>query len=190
MNYNNLYRAVLRVALIFTSLAIFCNAFTLPAKAQVSDWKISVIVKDQNGASVAGAKVVLSGRNLLSRTTVTDAAGSADFANVPDGDLRISVEATGFAAVLRDVISQEKNGTVEIVLSPGTISEDVTVTAARTQVTASETAVPVSVLNREEIERKAVNTISDVCRTLPGTSTRNEGAFQGRPRNRGVDSNL
>lgn len=190
MNFYNLSRAILRVALISTSLAIiFCSAFTLITWAQAADSKISVIVKDQNGASVAGAKVVLSGRTLLPRITVTNSDGSADFENVPVGESRISVEATGFAAVLRDILSQETNRTVEIVLSAGNISENVTVTAARTQVTAAETAVPVSVLNREEIERKAVNTISDVFRTLPGTSTVNEGAFQVRPRIRGLDSN-
>ncbi|MEO6050813.1 MAG: TonB-dependent receptor, partial [Pyrinomonadaceae bacterium] len=69
------------------------------------------------------------------------------------------------------------------------IAENVTVTATRKQITSDETAVPVSIVGREEIERKAVNTISDIFRTLPGTSTVNEGAFQVRPRIRGLDSN-
>src|SRR6185436_2259311 len=69
------------------------------------------------------------------------------------------------------------------------ISESVNVTATRTQVSSEDTAAPVSVVDREEIDRKGVNVIGDVFRTLPGTSTVNEGAFQVRPRIRGLESN-
>jgi hemoglobin/transferrin/lactoferrin receptor protein len=74
-------------------------------------------------------------------------------------------------------------------LSIGNIAESVTVTATRTQVTTEETAVPVTVFSREKLERRNVNTIGEIFKDLPGTSTVNEGAFQVRPRIRGLDSN-
>ncbi|HTH38349.1 MAG TPA: TonB-dependent receptor, partial [Pyrinomonadaceae bacterium] len=59
----------------------------------------------------------------------------------------------------------------------------------RTEITTGESAVSVSVIDREEIDRKNINSIGDLFRTLPGTSTTNEGAFQVRPRVRGLESN-
>lgn len=78
---------------------------------------------------------------------------------------------------------------MEIVLAVGNIAETVTVTATRTQISTDDTAIPVSVVSREQLEQKTLNTIADIFRDLPGTSTVNEGAFQVRPRIRGLDSN-
>jgi hemoglobin/transferrin/lactoferrin receptor protein len=150
---------------------------------------ITIRVADANGAQVQGATVTLSGRSLLPRTAVTDSTGSAAFESVLNGELRVSVQASGFAATNRTLDFANGQIPFDIVLSTGPISETVTVTAERTQVTSIETAKPITVVGREEIEQKGINTIGDVFRTLPGTSTVNEGAFQVRPRIRGLDSN-
>jgi hemoglobin/transferrin/lactoferrin receptor protein len=147
--------------------------------------KITIIVTDVNGAKVAGATITLSGRQLVPITAVTDNNGTAAFNAVTQDDLKVAVAAPGFPTVIREVSA----GAVDIVLSPGGISENVTVTATRTQISTDDTAVPVSVIGREEIERRGVNTVGDIFRTLPGTSTVNEGAFQVRPRIRGLESN-
>lgn len=166
---------------------IFFMAFTVGASAQSTDLKINVV--DSAGAPVAGALVVLKNRvsgKELSGTT--DGDGHFTFKQPADTVLfDVVVSANGFERSLHPLAAGETS--VILTLAPGQIREDVTVTATRTQVLVSETAVPVSVIGREEIERKAVNTISDIFRTLPGTSTNNEGAFQVRPRIRGLDSN-
>ncbi len=149
---------------------------------------ITINITDANGAKVQGATVTLSGRSLLAKTAVSDSDGVASFENIADGDYQISVNARGFPTVIREIVGGDSNP-IDIVLSPGGISENVTVTATRTQVSTDDTAVPVSVIGREEIERRAVNTVGDIFRTLPGTSTVNEGAFQVRPRIRGLESN-
>lgn len=144
-------------------------------------------VRDSVDAVIAGATVTL--RNEKNGTTAvvsTDRAGKFTFDIAGSlNDYSIMAVAPGFGPVTLSVSSNE----TVITLNPTELSEKVTVTATRTQVLTSETAVPVSVVGREEIERKAVNTISDIFRTLPGTSTVNEGAFQVRPRIRGLDSN-
>jgi outer membrane receptor protein involved in Fe transport len=159
--------------------------------AQNSSDQLEVLVKDGNNAAVSGATVVLrNNRTTLQKSGITNVDGSFRFENLPVGEYRIRVEAKGFSIVEREVsVSGNAPNSLEIALSIAAISEDVTVTATRTQISTTETAVPVSVVEREEIERKAVNTIGDVFRTLPGTSTVNEGAFQVRPRIRGLDSN-
>lgn len=186
---------------LFINLSATFNLFILSAICIFAGWtstfaqnnafKLEVSIKDANNAAVSGAVVVLRTTGIASeRSGITDAGGNYRFENLPAGEYRIRVEAKGFSVVERGVsISGSAPNLLEIALSVGAVSEDVTVTATRTQISTDETAVPVSVVGREEIERKAVNTIGDVFRTLPGTSTVNEGAFQVRPRIRGLDSN-
>ena len=149
--------------------------------------RISGVVEDSGGRTVPGASVVLVDRVTgADRTATTDSEGQFIFDGVPAGSYEVTVTATGFAVLTRTVNTTEAT---KIVLEPRPIEDEVTVTATRTQILTSETAVPVSVVDRESIERRGVNTISDIFRTLPGTSTTNEGAFQVRPRIRGLESN-
>jgi outer membrane receptor protein involved in Fe transport len=67
--------------------------------------------------------------------------------------------------------------------------ETVTVTAARTQLSTEDSTSTVSVIDRLGIERRSLNSIGDLFRSLAGTSTNNEGAFHVRPRVRGLESN-
>ncbi len=151
--------------------------------------RITGIVRDPAGAVVPGATVILrnteTGRD---QTVTTDAEGRFSFeSRDASGKIQVVVVANGFGRYEKELGSDEKD--LSVTLTPGPVNASVTVTATRTQILASETAVPVSVVGREEIERKAVNTVGDIFRTLPGTSTVNEGAFQVRPRIRGLDSN-
>ena len=149
--------------------------------------RISGVVEDSGGRAVPGASVVLVDRVTgADRTATTDSEGQFIFDGVPAGSYEVTVTATGFAVLTRTVNTTEAT---KIILEPRPIEDEVTVTATRTQILTSETAVPVSVVDRESIERRGVNTISDIFRTLPGTSTTNEGAFQVRPRIRGLESN-
>ncbi|MEO7674379.1 MAG: TonB-dependent receptor [Pyrinomonadaceae bacterium] len=158
--------------------------------AQIPPGSVEIKVKDTADAIVSGANVKLTGQNGSQRTASTGGDGLARFNDLKPGRYRVQVDATGFPAVIRELsIDAAPSSPIDVILALGAIREDVTVTATRTQISSFDTAVPVSVVGREEIERKAVNTISDIFRTLPGTSTVNEGAFQVRPRIRGLDSN-
>lgn len=145
-------------------------------------------VQDAAQNSIAGATVILRNKHTRAeRTTVSDAEGRFSFpAPASSGDYEIVVTAAGFGSVTS---AASATGETVLMLSPAPIKEQVTVTATRTQISTDETAVPVSIVNREDIERRAINTVGDLFRTLPGTSTNNEGPFQVRPRIRGLDSN-
>lgn len=163
--------------------------FIFAAGVAAQTASVTGTIRDTADAAIAGATVTV--RNIKTgaeRTATTN--GEGRFSMAIDGEVaqyEVEVSAKGFGRVAKPLASGDS--AITIALSPAPISEDVTVTATRTQVLASETAVPVSVVGREEIDRKAANTVGDIFRTLPGTSTVNEGAFQVRPRIRGLDSN-
>lgn len=175
---------MLRSTTLFISTVLILT-FSFASLAQTGP--LSGRVEDSAGAPIAGAAIVL--RNKLSRaerTVTTNAAGEFAFGAVT-GEHEIIVSVAGFATVIRDLAASDTS--LIIALSPQPIKESVTVTAERTQVSTDQTAVPVTVVGREQIEERALNTVGDLFRALPGTSTNNEGPFQVRPRIRGLESN-
>lgn len=193
----------IKITQLFIAAVLFSfGAMTIPANnfADSSNYQNSVTVQDEyslsgritdaSGGGIAGAKVSVQGKfGGAERQTITDQDGNFRFENLPAGEYIIKTQANGFTNVVRETGLRADTDNLEIVLAIGTINEKVTVTATRTQVATVDTAVPVTVLTREELEQKPVNTIGDVFRDLPGTSTVNEGAFQVRPRIRGLESN-
>lgn len=167
---------------------------TIGVKAQLPTTSqgvgVTVSVKDTNGALIPGAAVTLTRNGINVRNVETDSDGFVRIDRLSGGDYVFIIQAKGFPVVVKDVeLKDGRQESQDFVLNPGGISEDVTVTATRGQITSEDTPVVVSVVGREEIERKAVNTVGDIFRSLPGASTVNEGGFQVRPRIRGLDSN-
>jgi hemoglobin/transferrin/lactoferrin receptor protein len=148
-------------------------------------------IKDEDGAAIAGARVKLSRVGVrFERDAVSDANGDFRFPALYEGNYQVTIEAQGFSSASRDVaLGSSKPQELNFTLSVAGISEKVTVTATRTELATTDTAVPVSIVTRKELEQKTLNSIGDAFRDLPGTSTVNEGAFQVRPRIRGLDSN-
>ncbi len=180
-NYKIIVFAILLIAL--TGNAGFSQDRNNELSGKITDLNTSVV----SGANIT-AQNKASGREFK---TQTNERGEFDFLNLPVGNYSIKIEAVGFSSQIKDV-TLEKGASVsnlDISLSVGNINETVSVTATRTQLSTSETAVPVSVLNQEAIEQKNVSTIGDALRDLPGVTTVNEGSFQVRPRIRGLDSN-
>jgi len=157
---------------------LFLVIFTLGLNAQTAGVTGRVEDAAQNG--IAGATVILRDKRTgVERTVNSDSEGRFTFPDPGNGEFEIVVSAAGFGRLIQDV--SFGGGEIRFMLVPQPIKEYVTVTATRTQISTDDTAVPVSVVGREDIERKAVNTIGDIFRTLPGTSTNNEGAFQSGP---------
>ena len=167
------------------SLCLAIVVFFSAAQAQTK--RFEGVVEDSSGRPIAGAVVVVRDKaSKVEQTVTTNSEGRFAF-DALNTSYEMTATANGFAALSREVTSVESGLTLN--LDPQAIKEQVTVTATRTEVVTTETAVPVSVVDREGIERKGLNTVGDIFRTLPGTSTTNEGAFQVRPRIRGLESN-
>ncbi len=86
---------------------------------------VSGTVKDQNGAVVVGAQVIL--RGVISRSVVTDSNGNFSFANISSGDYELKISANGFAEQSEKIAVDGQAKSLEIRLEIG--SPTVTVTA-------------------------------------------------------------
>jgi TonB-dependent heme/hemoglobin receptor len=182
---------MMRLFTQFINIIIFTAIFNFSVFSQTNQGNLTGRISDANGAIVAGAKIIIRNQANGEQFIVqTDSNGNFSLANLPNGKYRITIESAGFSTASREIsLNGGENQTADFTLSVGSINENVTITATRTQVATTDTTVPVSVLTRENIEEQNVNTIGDVFRSLPGTSTVNEGAFQVRPRIRGLESN-
>ncbi|MEP6787760.1 MAG: TonB-dependent receptor, partial [Acidobacteriota bacterium] len=168
---------------------ILLSAFIFLSNIGAQSITIKGRVVDTDGKPIAGATVVLRNKsNGIERTAAANNDGQFTFAGAADAaQFEIIAASNGFARIVKTLDSGAAD--VVLTLSPDQISANVTVTATRNQILTSDTAVPVSVVGKEELDLKGVNVIGDIFRTLPGTSTVNEGAFGVRPRIRGLDSN-
>lgn len=176
---------------VVISLAIFSASLGQQGSGN-NNLAINGRVLDANGAVMPGATVTLRKRaGSVERTVTTDASGAFRFAGLAQGQYVISASSAGFSDAIEEItVADAANAAaIALTLRPGTINEKVTITATRAEVSTTETSVPVSVVGREEIERRSLATIGDVFRYLPGAGIVNEGPFQVRPRIRGLDSN-
>jgi hypothetical protein len=117
-----------------------CSAFAMtgvfllaaPAAAQFDRGQISGRVRDAQGGVVPGATVTATDtRTQTSTTAVSDGTGFYTFPNLPAGRYNISTELQGFKKTVRQDVQLDAAGslTLDFVLTPGTLSEQVTVTA-------------------------------------------------------------
>lgn len=105
---------------------------------------ISGTVKDEKGASVAGAQVevINSVTGITERTATTDGSGNFTVTQLPPGDYKLVVSAAGFSkADVPDVkVNVTETTTVNVPLKVGDVSASVVVTDAATQVQLSSPA--------------------------------------------------
>lgn len=90
-------------------------------------------VSDQSGAVVPGASITATNlQTSVSRTTVTSGAGVYRIAGLPPGNYSITVDSKGFKKLVREsiTVSAETVRGLDLVLSPGSVEENVTVSAA------------------------------------------------------------
>ena len=93
--------------------------------------QLSGVVKDSSDAVVPNAKVILTDQATnVGTTTQTDGRGIYVFTGIRPGSYTIRVEASNFAAQQRKdvVLAVNQQATIDFVVSPGTVSEVVTVT--------------------------------------------------------------
>ena len=92
-------------ALVGVSLFFFC---ALSALAQETTAGLQGTIKDQSGAVVSNAQVVVTGTTLIGeKSTKSDNAGYYRFANLPPGTYTITVTAQGFATQKKDGVPLE-----------------------------------------------------------------------------------
>jgi outer membrane receptor protein involved in Fe transport len=178
---------------IFAAFAIFCALSPRALAVQQSPGnrplRLEGFVRDQTGAAVEGVEVVLGSASLTLRAT-TDEEGRFVFtSSTLAGAATLAVRAGGFAIYerrLEDVGAVETP--LEVLLLPAPLSEELTVTATRTETRLGETAASVVVLSGEELEVTAAATLDDALRQqVPGFQLfRRSGSRTANPTSQGV----
>jgi len=151
------------------------------------DYQVEGVVKDQTGAVIAGARVSLrAGSYQSGQTTGTDGHFVFDSVPLPSGEL--SAQAKGFAPVEREWRAQPQGAVVlEIVLKPAPVTQQMTVTATRTETPLSETSASVRILTQQKLSTTAALTLDGALRQIPGfTLFRRTGSRVANPTTQGV----
>lgn len=99
---------------------------------QMSTGRLSGVVTDSRGGVIPGATVIAVRANAEPILTYTNEAGRYTFTSLIPGRYALTVEAPGFKKVSVGDVLIEVGGAVvrDVVLEPGEITEEVTVTAA------------------------------------------------------------
>ena len=118
-----------------------------PAAAQTTTPTTGAVngnVSDSSKAVVPGVTVGLSGPSLMTpRTAVTDAAGAFRFSAVPTGEHTLTFQLAGFGTIIREGIQVGLGftATVNVEMSPGGLTDTVSISGASPVVDVSSTGV-------------------------------------------------
>ena len=126
---------------------------------------ISGTVTDSQNAPIQDAEIIVLNKKNAIAKTLTDVDGK--FSINLQNNLTIFVKAEGFAD-LSKTLPQNFNETLNIVLEPEILRDEVTVLITRTESRLNETPASVVVLARETLETTAAQTVDDSLRQIAG----------------------
>lgn len=160
-----------------------------PGVARAQQGSVSGTVIDTSGAVVAGATVNLI--NLASnviRTAVTDPNGKFEITGLPSGQYRLVVKATGYNNYGRTIAVTGEPVVQNVVLAPGSIMEEITVTAARGLAGEQDIPLNVTTITSESIEARLPTSVGEALKATPSLFIFNPGPVLGSPNLRGLQS--
>jgi outer membrane receptor protein involved in Fe transport len=182
MHMKSLLSLFIRVTVV--AAIILAAHFDAGAAAAV---RVEGVVTDQTSAPVVGAEVTLID-GVTNPTRKTDDEGRFAFDDITAQSGKLTVKARGFSEAEREWTAASGDALqLTVVLAPLPFSEQITVTAARTQTRLGETAASVQVLSAEDVMTTAALTLDDALRQVPGFSLfRRSGSRTANPTTQGV----
>jgi iron complex outermembrane receptor protein len=159
------------------TLIVFCS-LSLAGFAQSSS-TLTGHVRDEQGASLAGAEVRLRSRGGLRLFARTNAEGIYGFTGLGAGDYIVEVKARGFASLTSDELHVERGQTLtsDLVLPVEALSEKVVVVATGTPQRAEEVSKAVTLIDDQEIEAKRELSLPEALRGTPGLRVQQQGSY-------------
>jgi hypothetical protein len=151
-SFDTYCRHLIRLAMVV--LMVQAGALTVPA--QVTTGTVRGLVKDPNGAVVAGARVTITNKRTgTSQTTQSASGGEFEFTNLLPDDYTISIEAENFKSMTLNEVKVNLNKTtdVPVQLSLGLMTETVMVSAGGTELVQTTTTT----LSKDFSDRQAVD---------------------------------
>jgi outer membrane receptor protein involved in Fe transport len=189
----------MRIALLLTlslalatasALAADLSAVARSAKAEApgaeaaAQSAVSGIVRDDSGAVVSGATVIVVGTSGVEQQTMSGQDGRFTIASAPAGDLTMIVRAGGFAEWSQSVPA---NRNIDVVLAVAGLFEIVTVTPTRNAKRLGEVPVSANIVEKETIRQSPAVVADDVLRQVPTFSLfRRSSSLSSHPTAQGV----
>jgi outer membrane receptor protein involved in Fe transport len=156
-------------------------ALSTVANAQAG---LSGIIRDNTGAIVSGASVIVIGSSGAEQQTVSGPDGRFAIASAPSGDLTMIVRAGGFAEWSQSVSASRE---VEVTLAVAKLFETVTVTPTRSAKRLGEVPVSANIVEKETIRQSPAVVADDVLRQVPTFSLfRRSSSLSSHPTAQGV----
>lgn len=161
-----------------TILAIIITLIASTSLLAQNGGTIRGVVTDENGAKVAGARVVLNLTPGVQLTTQTNQTGAFEYKGLRSGSYLVEVKADGFSDFTSESIQLDRAQTKELAvqLKVAAIKANVVVTATGTAQRADEVAKVVSTLDSEEIEAKHELSLAEALRGTPGVRVQQQGS--------------
>ena len=146
-----------------------CVAALLLAAALASAAPITGVVRDTSGAVVPGASIMVRARSGEPQQTLAGPDGhfTVDAPGNETGELTIIVRAAGFAEKQQRIDATAKE--LNIVLTPASLVEAVTVTASRGAIESATPAVA-SVITADALASTPAPMLDDQLKSVPGFS--------------------
>jgi outer membrane receptor for ferrienterochelin and colicins len=145
------------------ALLLALGLFIFPAFAQERAG-LRGLIADEAGRSVKGATVsiinTLSGEIM---TATSDESGRYEFTRLRPGAYRLEVRGAGFADYVSESFNVgDETQTRDIKLLVGAVRDQVVVSASRREELARESALPTTLIERQEIEDSATQTLEQL----------------------------
>jgi hypothetical protein len=139
-------------------LLALCGSYGV--NAQTVFGRISGTVRDASGGSVPNASVTVTNEATNSaRTATTDESGFWTVTNLPVGTYRVTVEQKGYkkALVGGSVLNADERLTVDVMLEPGDISENVEITSTVGESVNTTSGEVARVVDSRQVQNLALN---------------------------------
>jgi len=147
---------------------------------------ISGAVRDASGGAIVGASVTARVASGAERQTKSDASGRFSVAPPAGGKVTLIVRSSGFAE-WRLALTESTIGSVDVVLQPATLRDEVTVTPTRSEQQLGTIPASVGVISLEDIQRRPATVPDDLLRQLPEFSLfRRSTSLSAHPTSQGV----
>jgi len=174
-----------RVAAVFLAVALGLPGHPVQVQAVsqrpvAAGAVLSGVVRDPTGGVIGGASVTVRAASGAERQTTSDATGRFLVAPPAAGDFTLIVRAAGFAERRMTLVASASAATVEVLLQPAGVRDEVTVTPTRSEQQLGTIPASVSVIGQEEIQRRPA-LVHDVVRQWGQGSRRERHDYAAEP---------